>query len=268
MLRILIIARPARYRSKGRPRHRRRAAGLAGLRRSKRWQPSLGSSPRMSAPDIAVLGISLSGLCGVSLTRRLSRERPNVRVLLFTMQDDAETIRVSLAAGARGYVLKTDSVDHLAAAIAALSAGRPYFSPVASEALLHAALHERERSILENLTIREMEVAQLQGRRRQGQQADRDAPQSWPQDRGVASPRRRSTKKAGVAQPPASSASPSSTNSSRLSHRPRATPKASKPGPPKATFARFGRAISLRPAARGPCPGEPGPWGRSLRPRA
>jgi DNA-binding NarL/FixJ family response regulator len=82
-------------------------------------------------------------------------------VLLFTMHDDDETVSGGLAAGARGYVLKTDSEQHLEAAIAALSANRPYFSSVVSELLLNAAMNDRKRSRLESFTIRELEVAQL-----------------------------------------------------------------------------------------------------------
>lgn len=79
-------------------------------------------------PDIAVLDVSLPILNGVALTRCLHRDCPSVRVLLFTMHDDDETVSSGLAAGARGYVLKSDSETHLEAAISALGANRLYFS--------------------------------------------------------------------------------------------------------------------------------------------
>jgi DNA-binding NarL/FixJ family response regulator len=112
-------------------------------------------------PDVAVLDVSLPNLSGVALTRRLHKECPGVRVLLFTMYDDDETVSAGLAAGARGYVLKSDSESHLEAAISALGANRPYFSAPVSELLLDSALNERKRSRLENFTTRELEVAQL-----------------------------------------------------------------------------------------------------------
>jgi DNA-binding NarL/FixJ family response regulator len=112
-------------------------------------------------PDLAVLDVSLPILNGVALTRRLRKECPKVRVLLFTMHDDDETVSGGLAAGARGYVLKSDSESHLEDAISALHANRLYFSSPVSELLLDAALNERKRSRLESFTIRELEVAQL-----------------------------------------------------------------------------------------------------------
>jgi DNA-binding NarL/FixJ family response regulator len=112
-------------------------------------------------PDIAVLDVALPILNGVALTRRLKQESPATSILLFTMHDDDETVSSGLAAGARGYVLKTDSERYLEAAISALGANRPYFSSFVSELLLDAAINDRKRSRLESFTIRELEVAQL-----------------------------------------------------------------------------------------------------------
>jgi DNA-binding NarL/FixJ family response regulator len=112
-------------------------------------------------PDVAVLDVSLPIINGVTLTQRMRKECPATRVLLFTMHDDDETVSTGLAAGARGYVLKSDSEIHLEAAISALGANRPYFSSPVSEVLLDAALNDRKRSRLETFTIRELEVAQL-----------------------------------------------------------------------------------------------------------
>lgn len=112
-------------------------------------------------PDVAVLDISLPVLNGIIVTRRLRQESPKTNVLLFTMHDDDETVSGGLAAGARGYLLKSDSEDHLEAAISALGANRPYFSSFVSELLLEAAISERKRSRLESFTMREIEVAQL-----------------------------------------------------------------------------------------------------------
>jgi DNA-binding NarL/FixJ family response regulator len=112
-------------------------------------------------PNVAVLDVSLPGLNGIAVTRQLRQASPGTEVLLFTMHDDDETISGGLAAGARAYLLKTEGHDQLIAAISALGAHRPYFSPVVSELLLEAAVHDRKKSRLESFTVRELEVAQL-----------------------------------------------------------------------------------------------------------
>ena len=112
-------------------------------------------------PNVAVLDVSLPGLNGIAVTRQLRQSSPETEVLLFTMHDDDETVSGGLAAGARGYLLKTEGDDQLVNAISALGAHRPYFSAIVSELLLDAAVHERKKSRLESFTVRELEVAQL-----------------------------------------------------------------------------------------------------------
>ena len=112
-------------------------------------------------PDIAILDVSLPGLNGIGVARQLRQALPRLEVLFFTMHDDEETMIAGLGVGARGYLQKTDTDQHLVAAVSALGAHRPYFSAAASELLLSGALHDRKRSALESFTGRELEVAQL-----------------------------------------------------------------------------------------------------------
>jgi DNA-binding NarL/FixJ family response regulator len=112
-------------------------------------------------PDIAVVDVTLPSLNGIALTRRLHRECPSARVLLFTLHDDDETVSAALAAGARGYVLKSDSGKSIEEAITALSANRLYFSSQISDFLLRASMSAGGPTPLESFTTRELEVAQL-----------------------------------------------------------------------------------------------------------
>lgn len=115
---------------------------------------------RGQRPDVVVLDVSLPGVNGITVTRQLRGALPDTEVLLFTMHDDDETVADGLAAGARGYLLKSEGPEQLLAAISALGVHRPYFSPTVAEMLL-AAVHERKTSRLESFTLRELEVAQL-----------------------------------------------------------------------------------------------------------
>jgi DNA-binding NarL/FixJ family response regulator len=112
-------------------------------------------------PDVMVLDVSLPGLNGIGVTRQVHQALPRTEILLFTMHDDDETVSGGLAAGARGYILKTESDARLVSAVTALSAHRPYFSDCVSELLLDSALNDRRKSRLESFTARELEVAQL-----------------------------------------------------------------------------------------------------------
>lgn len=116
---------------------------------------------RERRPNVIVLDVSLPGLNGIAVTRQIRQAFPATEVLLFTMHDDDETVSGGLAAGARGYLLKSEGDAQLIAAISALGAHRPYFSPAVAEMLLESAVHERKKSRLESFTLRELEVAQL-----------------------------------------------------------------------------------------------------------
>lgn len=106
-------------------------------------------------PDVVVLDVSLPGLNGIAVTRQVRQALPATEVLLFTLHDDDETIADGLAAGARGYLLKSDGEAHLVAAISALGAHRTYFSNAIAET------RETGTARLQSFTVRELEVAQL-----------------------------------------------------------------------------------------------------------
>lgn len=116
---------------------------------------------RDSSPDIAIIDYSLPELNGRDLTFKLRKMLPRLEVLIFTMHDQEEMIRDVLQAGARGFVLKSDTERHLFAAIDALAAHRPYFSGAISETLLTQYLRGNPQTTISTLTHREREVVQL-----------------------------------------------------------------------------------------------------------
>lgn len=115
---------------------------------------------RSTQPDIAVIDYSLPELNGLDLTAALKRENPRMEVLVYTMHEREDLVLEVLRAGARGYVLKSDTEKHLLAAIDALSIHRPYFSGVISETLLERFLDSSPHAQT-TLTHREREVVQL-----------------------------------------------------------------------------------------------------------
>lgn len=60
-------------------------------------------------PDVALLDVTMPGLNGVEVTRRLSKRVPRTRILILTMHADRFFAIETLKAGALGYLLKEDS---------------------------------------------------------------------------------------------------------------------------------------------------------------
>ncbi|EJL25613.1 response regulator transcription factor [Novosphingobium sp. AP12] len=113
-------------------------------------------------PDIAILDYSLPLMNGLELTRAIKYNLPATEVLIYTMHDRESILIDVLRAGARGYVLKSDSAAHLIAAVAALARHKPFFSSEISETLLDHFIesdHGSEKSVM--LTAREREIVQL-----------------------------------------------------------------------------------------------------------
>lgn len=114
-------------------------------------------------PDVVVMDLSMRGLNGLEATRRIRRALPCTEALIFTACEYVELIREALAAGARGYILKSESGPRIIEAVEALAGRQPYFTPLVSEALLSAFL--AKGSMPEGsgspLTRRERAVIQL-----------------------------------------------------------------------------------------------------------
>jgi DNA-binding NarL/FixJ family response regulator len=104
-------------------------------------------------------------LNGLEATRQIRKDLPRTEVLIFTMHETEQLIREVLAAGARGYVLKSDAGQHLNQAVEALSHHKPFFTAKVSQALLDAFLKSDakpdEGSVFRTLTSREREIVQM-----------------------------------------------------------------------------------------------------------
>jgi DNA-binding NarL/FixJ family response regulator len=116
---------------------------------------------RETRPDIAILDYALPELNGRDLTLELKKEFPRIEILIYTMHDREDLIAEVLQAGARGFVLKSETEKHLLAAVDALSINRPYFSGTVSETLLQQFLQAKPTSDISTLSHREREVVQL-----------------------------------------------------------------------------------------------------------
>jgi RNA polymerase sigma factor (sigma-70 family) len=116
-------------------------------------------------PDVAVLDIGMPLLNGIEATRQIVRHHPMTRVLILSMHVDEAYIIQSLKAGARGYLLKDSADTELLRGIAAVAAGKSYFSPAVSKVMLDDYVrHMSEKGIADrydSLSEREREIFQL-----------------------------------------------------------------------------------------------------------
>jgi two-component system response regulator NreC len=116
-------------------------------------------------PDVIVVDIGMPLLNGIEATRQIVRRLPHVGVLVLSMHSDEAFITRALQAGARGYLLKDAADTDLIRAVAAVAAGKSFFSPAAAKVMLDDYLrHLAKKGIVdryEALSEREREIFQL-----------------------------------------------------------------------------------------------------------
>ena len=116
-------------------------------------------------PNLAILDLSMPELNGLEATRQIRKEVPETEVLVFSMYESEEFVRDLLAAGARGYVLKSDVAAQLLTAVETVARHKPFFTSEVAERVLEGFLRLGELSPGEGgagiLTPREREIVQL-----------------------------------------------------------------------------------------------------------
>ena len=117
-------------------------------------------------PDVIVLDLGMPQLNGLDALKLIHKEVPATEVLVFSMHDSEGLVREVFAAGARGYVLKSDAARYLVEAIRSLSQHKPFFTERISEAILSSLVASavdggKQSAAADPLTLREHEILQL-----------------------------------------------------------------------------------------------------------
>ncbi|MDZ4731217.1 MAG: response regulator [Xanthomonadales bacterium] len=118
-------------------------------------------------PDVVILDISLPGLSGFELTRRLKMGKPAVTVLALSVHDSSPYPQRMMEAGASGYVTKGCSVSELLQAVRTVAKGGRHIGAAIAQKMILNNMDGQNRTPFDNLSSREMEVLVLlaEGRR-------------------------------------------------------------------------------------------------------
>ena len=106
--------------------------------------------------DIAVLDMSMPGLSGLDLIKRLKIEKPKLRILVLSMHGEQQYAARALKAGASGYLNKDSAAEQLVGAIRKIAGGGVHIGEAAAAGLVAA-----QRAPHEALSDREFEVLRL-----------------------------------------------------------------------------------------------------------
>ncbi len=115
-------------------------------------------------PDLVLMDVSMPGMDGISATRQLTAEQPDVKVLILTASEDDSILFEAIRAGALGYLLKNLEADDFFELLDRASRGEPALTPAFARKLLQEFARPEEATapqVDEALTTREREVLEL-----------------------------------------------------------------------------------------------------------
>src|SRR6266540_2696551 len=88
-------------------------------------------------PDVVLMDVDMPRRDGISATKQIRQDHPNVGVVVLTVHEDQETIFEAIKAGASGYLPKSATLDDIRSAVKAVAAGGSFLDPVQARKLLH-----------------------------------------------------------------------------------------------------------------------------------
>jgi DNA-binding NarL/FixJ family response regulator len=114
-------------------------------------------------PDVVLMDIAMKDMNGIETTHRLTKEFPDVKVLILSMQAKEDFVAQALRAGAKGYLLKDAATDELEKALQMVIDGGAYLSASVSKMMGNRNLTSENsgQSPLDELTPRQREILQL-----------------------------------------------------------------------------------------------------------
>ncbi|HEC74899.1 MAG TPA: response regulator transcription factor [Methylophaga aminisulfidivorans] len=113
-------------------------------------------------PDMVLLDITLPGVGGLEVLRRIRANKEDAKVLMFSMHEDPVFASRAMQSGARGYITKNNAADHLVEAVSKVLDGKIYLSPDMAQQLAMLNI-DSGTSALSDLSRRELEILRLLG---------------------------------------------------------------------------------------------------------
>ena len=114
-------------------------------------------------PDVTVIDINLPDVSGFELMRRIRKDDPGARIIMFSMNHDPAFVVRAVELGAQGYVSKADDPRVLVKAVRKVAAGDNFISPQLAEAVTFSAAAIKA-SPATQMSARELEILRLLAR--------------------------------------------------------------------------------------------------------
>ena len=112
-------------------------------------------------PDVVLVDLNMPLLNGLDASEQLKQLMPKVKIIVLTMNEDAEIAAETLQKWASGYLLKKSAGSELVKAVRDVLVGLKYVTPAMKTELEEMASREPRSEATRVLTARQREVLQL-----------------------------------------------------------------------------------------------------------
>jgi DNA-binding NarL/FixJ family response regulator len=110
---------------------------------------------RKSLPDVTLMDLRLPDMSGIAALSTIRGEFPDARIIMLTTFEGDVEVQRALAAGARGYMLKSTPLEQLVAVIREVHRGRKHLPVEVAQTLAeyigNEVLSEREIQVLRQI---------------------------------------------------------------------------------------------------------------------
>lgn len=108
--------------------------------------------------DLILLDMSMPGVCGIKLIKRIRALTQEVPILIYSMHEESQTAKQGFGVGANGYVAKGSGQDTLILAIRKVAGGGRFVDPVIAEQMAFEGPARRTLTAPVRLSRREIQV--------------------------------------------------------------------------------------------------------------
>ena len=113
---------------------------------------------RRASFDLVIADLSMPGMSGLDLIRRIKDEFPGVSVLVLSMHSEEQYAMRAFQAGASGYVTKDCASEELVSAVRKVASGGVFVTSVLAERVVQQLNGRRPASALSALSNRELDI--------------------------------------------------------------------------------------------------------------
>ncbi len=111
--------------------------------------------------DVLMVDVNMPEISGLEVAKAALKDFPLLKILALSVYADGMVVRDMIAAGVKGYLLKTASQQQLITAVKAVSEGKKYLAEEALHNMLDNIQTQEDRPKHQLLTEREIEIVRL-----------------------------------------------------------------------------------------------------------